>query len=628
MFRKSDIRKITIAFDKAFYHEVYLALGKAGLIHLTRFSEKDAGADTGLQSEESVTREIIAATSYALSALQLEPDTESPDVRLRNADEDEKKASGIRKKLEHAARLIGRIREKEETLARDIQYAEALERLGIDASILHKSRIIRTVFGTVENADWIVPSYERFLISRAGHFVFGLSLPAFAADMFQFLKEKGFTEKSNEVPIRPAASLQKRAGELQRRRNAVDAYTSRLKEEKGPALRQLNADYRAYEDLLKAMRMSVLSARAMFITGWMDTSERSKLLDIMQNICGGKFIIHEQKDPYAPVRLRNIRLLKPFELLVKTMGMPSGNELDPTPLTAVTYLMMFGLMFGDLGQGLVLMLCGLILRRIGRKKINEELAQAGGILLACGGSAAICGLLYGSVFSSEHLLPALWFHPTAQIMKLFFVTILMGAVFIILGLCLNIINCLINADYFEALLEKRGLAILILYIALIYFAVNYLRSGRLPESWSIGVFIFLPLAVFALRLLPGVLFFSKAKPHGLLEYVIETVMEVVEIGLSLFANTLSFIRVGAFALSHAGLSIVTYTLAGMADPSLKSAGAVIIIICGNIFIIGFEGLICGIQSLRLEYYEFFSKFFKGDGVVFAPFTLKAKTSEV
>src|SRR5512145_189016 len=299
MFRKSDIRKITIAFDKAFYHEVYLALGKAGLIHLARFSEKDAGADTGLQSEESVTREIIAATSYALNALRLEPDTESPDVRLRNTDEDEKKASGIRKKLEHAARLIGRIREKEETLARDIQYAEALERLGIDASILHKSRIIRTVFGTVENADWIVPSYERFLISRAGHFVFGLSLPAFAADMLQFLKEKGFTEKSNEVPIHPAASLQKRAGELQRRRNAVDAYTSRLKEEKGPVIRQLNADYRAYEDLLKAMRMSVLSARAMFITGWMDTSERSKLLDIMQNICGGKFIIHEQKDPYA-----------------------------------------------------------------------------------------------------------------------------------------------------------------------------------------------------------------------------------------------------------------------------------------------------------------------------------------
>jgi V/A-type H+-transporting ATPase subunit I len=73
---------------------------------------------------------------------------------------------------------------------------------------------------------------------------------------------------------------------------------------------------------------------------------------------------------------------------------------------------------------------------------------------------------------------------------------------------------------------------------------------------------------------------------------------------------------------------VTYTLAGMADPALKSAGAILIIVVGNLFIIGFEGLICGIQSMRLEYYEFFNKFFKGDGVVFSPFTLKAKASEV
>jgi V/A-type H+-transporting ATPase subunit I len=138
----------------------------------------------------------------------------------------------------------------------------------------------------------------------------------------------------------------------------------------------------------------------------------------------------------------------------------------------------------------------------------------------------------------------------------------------------------------------------------------------------------LPLMIFSLRGLLGVLFLEKAKPHSPSEYIVETIMEVVEIALGLFANTISFIRVGAFALSHAGLSIVTYTLAGMADPSLKSAGALIVIVCGNIFIIGFEGLICGIQSLRLEYYEFFSKFFKGDGVVFSPFTLPAKASEV
>jgi len=628
MFVKSDIRKIAIAFDKAFYHEVYLALGRAGLIHLTRFEKKDVVSNAGLQSEEALTREIISSTSYALNALQLEPGAESGDVRLMNVMADAAWASGIKKKLERASRIIGRIREKEEALAHDIQYADALDRLGVNARMLKKSRMLYSVFGTVENADWLAQSYERFILSKAGHFVFGLTLPAYAADMLHFLKENGFTEKSREVPALPSSALHARAEALRRRREAVENYIAQLKKERGQPLEQMNADYRTYEDMLRAMRLSVLSSRAIFVTGWMDAGERAKLLDILQSVCGGRFIFQEQKDPDAPVRLRNMRLLKPFELLVRTMGMPAGNELDPTPLTAITYVLMFGLMFGDLGQGLVLAVCGFFLKRFGQKKFKEELAQAGGILIACGASAAVCGLLYGSFFSSENIFPALWFHPTGQIMRLFFITIMMGAAFITIGLCLNIINSFINADFDEALLEKKGLAILTMYAAIIYFAVDYQKSGRLPESWSIGIFIGLPLAVFAFRGMLGAAFFQKPAPHRLSEYIVETVMEMVEIALSLFANTISFIRVGAFALSHAGLSIVTYTLAGMADPSLTSPAALLVIVCGNIFIIGFEGLICGIQSMRLEYYEFFSKFFKGDGVSFAPFTLKAKGSEV
>jgi V/A-type H+-transporting ATPase subunit I len=225
-------------------------------------------------------------------------------------------------------------------------------------------------------------------------------------------------------------------------------------------------------------------------------------------------------------------------------------------------------------------------------------------------------------------MPALWFHPTEHIMKLFAFTILMGVIFIAAGLIVNILNCILNADYTEALLEKRGLVVLVIYAFIVLAAVNFQTGGGLPVMWAISVFIGLPLILFSLRGVIGPLLFRSAKPHSISEYIIETVMDIVEIALSMFANTISFIRVGAFALSHAGLSIVTYTLAGMADPSMKSAGAIVIIITGNIFIIGFEGLICGIQSMRLEYYEFFSKFFKGEGIIFSPFTLKVKASEV
>lgn len=628
MFVKSDIRKITIAFEKAFYHEVYLALGKAGLIHLARFQEKDSVMDTGLQEEESLTREIISASAYVLNTLHLEPDKTGSSVNLVHAHEDEAFVSGVKRKLERAVRLQTKIRETRDILARNIQYAEALEAMGIDAAILQKARILQIVFGTVENTGFAVPSSAQFMIAKTGNFVFGMALPAFAADMLGFLKENGFADKSREVSQLRAENLKKRDDTLNRRGGILDEYIHRLKDEKGQALRKMNSEYTAYEEMLKAMHMSVFSSRTIFITGWMDARERAKLVEMMRTVCGGKFIVSVRKEPDAPVRLMNIRLFKPFELLVKTMGMPSNSELDPTPLAAITFVLMFGFMFGDLGQGLVLILCGLILRRFGQKKIREELVQAGGILLACGCSAAVCGLLYGSFFSSEHLLPALWFHPTGDIMKLFFMTIMMGVIFITIGFCLNIINSLLNSDYAEALLEKRGLAVLILYAAIIVFVLNFQRTGRHPELWAVSIFIFLPLILFSLRGVLGAVFFQKAKPNNISEYIIETVMDIVEIALGLFANTISFIRVGAFALSHAGLSIVTYTLAGMADPSMKSAGALMIIVIGNIFIIGFEGLICGIQSMRLEYYEFFSRFFKGDGVVFSPFTLKAKTSEV
>jgi V/A-type H+/Na+-transporting ATPase subunit I len=307
--------------------------------------------------------------------------------------------------------------------------------------------------------------------------------------------------------------------------------------------------------------------------------------------------------------------------------MPANSEIDPTPLAAITFVLVFGLMFGDLGQGLVLAMTGLILKYIGKKKAQEDLDNAGGILFICGLFAAFCGILYGNLFSSEELIPALWIRPSKSIMTLFSATILLGAVIIVVGLCVNIINAFINRNYTEALLDKKGVAVLILYSAIVLFVVMYMTKHHMPALWEIFTFIILPLIVFSLRGVIGPVLFNAKRPHDIAEYITETVMDIVEIALSMFANTVSFIRVGAFALAHAGLSIVTYTLAEMADPGLKSAASITIVVMGNIFIIGFEGLICGIQSMRLEYYEFFSKFFKGDGTSFSPFTLKAKIPE-
>ncbi len=630
MFVKSDIRRVSIALERRFYHEVYRALGEAGIIHLAPPRDRDAVMDAPLREEETRVKEILAGIEHALQTLHIEPGATAGHAI--DTARDGAFASKVQRELERVERVRSRIHETLETADRRVEYRAALDRMGIDPPALHGARLVRTVFGTVAETEWEPPTGERFVVAKANSYVCGAALPADFPAMLQFLRGYGFTDHSNEITGMSVTELEFRAETLKGRLATLDRYLVNLRKTVGPTLAELYAPYREYGEVFAAMKLSLFSAKALFIAGWMDAKDREWLFEILRGICGDRFIavVSDRRDPDAPVRLMNSRLLRPFELLVKTMGMPANSEIDPTPLTAVTFVVMFGLMFGDLGQGIVIALGGLLLRRMAKMRGDPEstIGQAGGILVACGLSAAVCGILYGSVFSNEHLIPALLFHPIENIMPLFAVTILLGVLFISLGLGVNVLNNLMNGNYTEALLEKRGLAVFILYGAVVILAVRCTLTGQGPSPWAVGAFVLFPLAVFSLRGVLGPLLFKSQKPHSAVEYIIETCVEILEIGLSMLANTVSFIRVGAFALSHAGLSIVTYTLAGIVDPAMRSVGAIIVIIVGNVFIIGFECLICLIQSMRLEYYEFFSKFFRGDGVGFVPFRLKATNPEV
>ena len=628
MFIKSDIRKVTLALEKKLGQEVFVRLGRAGILHLARLQAVEGRGDTEIAAEEALTRDILAAGSFIMNTLALQAGENSVTRKPRDPDQDSALVLRVKKILERLQRLRVRIQEKIIFTGEQLEYAEALSAMGIDPKVLKKPQLVRMVFGRVPDALTGFPEKGSFVITSSGPYVFGLSLPEALPRMLEFLKEHGFADKTGAVCGASPESLRKRAGDLQQRLRLLDQYMDRLRKEKGAALLALFSAYKGYEEVLKAMRQSAFSSKAIFITGWVDLKDKPRLLALLQEICGERFIAFFEQDSNAPVRLMNSRFFKPFELIVRIMGMPANSEMDPTPLAALTFVLIFGLMFGDLGQGLVLASLGWILKSYAGRRKQEGPAQAGGIFIACGLCAAFCGVLYGSFFSSEHLIPALWIRPAENIMTLFSFTVLLGAVVIAIGFCLNIINAFLNRNYSEALLEKKGLAVLILYGSLVVMAVRYLSYSQVPSFLEIVIFIIFPLLVFSLRGLLGPLLFKAKTPHDLAEYLTETVMEIVEIGLSLFSNTVSFIRVGAFALSHAGLSVVTYALAGMIDPGLTSPLAVLILVFGNIFIIGFEGLICGIQSMRLEYYEFFSKFYRGDGIAFSPFVLRTKIQEV
>jgi V/A-type H+-transporting ATPase subunit I len=311
----------------------------------------------------------------------------------------------------------------------------------------------------------------------------------------------------------------------------------------------------------------------------------------------------------VPVLLKNPSLLKPFQMLVSGYGMPSYNTIDPTLFVAVTFLIMFGMMFGDVGHGLVLLISGILL-----SVKSLRFKDVGKLVAACGIASAVFGVLYGSFFGVETLIPALWLKPLEGITALFKVAIGFGVVVVSLGIILNIANSVRSHSFVENFFDKSGPLVGIIYWSGIGIAVTFMMSsGRLPHPIIFfGLFI-VPLVLFLLRgpILKIVGKRRDAFPDGAGTYIMEGLVGVLEILMGYLANTVSFIRVAAFGLAHAGLFVAVFSMAELV--AAKPGGVIAswtILILGNVVIILLEGLVVTIQALRLEYYEFFGKFFK------------------
>ncbi|HET9591165.1 MAG TPA: V-type ATPase 116kDa subunit family protein [Anaerolineales bacterium] len=346
----------------------------------------------------------------------------------------------------------------------------------------------------------------------------------------------------------------------------------------------------------------------------------------------------------VPVALTTNRWLRPIQMLVTTYGRPSYGELDPTWLMALTFPLLFGAMFGDLGQGLVLFLLGIL---IDRGIILKAMSSLGLLIAYCGASAAIFGYLYGSIFGFEgHLIDeylgfhfeAPWLSPIHEILPVLSLAIDAGIVILLLSFLLGMFNNIRAKDWSHLVFGHTGLVMFGFYLAFLALLGSFLGTTAIAPRVAVAISS-LPLPWTLLAIVFGILvMFSGAfrnwmEGHrpvegsgigGFLMFFVQSFMDLFESVISLLSNTLSFVRVGAFAVAHGGLSLAIFALAGE-EPDL---GFWITIIIGNIFIIGFEGLIVGIQTMRLHYYEILGKFFHGGGMRFEPLTLTPRKEDV
>ena len=348
--------------------------------------------------------------------------------------------------------------------------------------------------------------------------------------------------------------------------------------------------------------------------GWMSKKDAEKL---QREIAMDEKVNCVEEEPgndvrsKPPTKLKNPAILKPFELFVEMYGLPAYHEMDPTLFIALTYTFMFGVMFGDVGQGACLILGGTLLYKFK----NMRLA---GVVAVAGIWSVVFGFLYGSFFGFEDAIPALWMKPMDNIMDTLMLAIGFGAGLILVAMILNMINAVRAKEYGRLFFNQSGLAGLVCYGFVVICALLFVTGNGLPAAALIGIAVGVPLAAILMKEPLSHLIEKKKDifPEGSKAmFFIEALVEGFDVVLSYATNTISFVRVGAFALSHAGMMGVVLTLAGLEKGSPNWR----IIVLGNFLVACLEGLVVGIQVLRLEYYEMFSRFYTGNGKPFVSF---------
>ena len=371
-------------------------------------------------------------------------------------------------------------------------------------------------------------------------------------------------------------------------------------------------------NLLSEIRKHAACTRESFyITGWIPEKEFNALKPILDSDKKIMYILEEPdmlKSLKPPTELKNNPLFKPFETFVRMYGLPAYNEIDPTSFVAITYSFIFGIMFGDVGQGLCLFIGGLLIYLT--KKMNLA-----AIVALAGVFSTLFGFMYGSIFGFESILKPLWLSPRENVMTMLITSVAFGVFLILVAMIINIINSIKAKDWGKVFFDTNGLAGLLFYAALISSVALIFTGHSLPGALILAVFFGIPLLLMFFKepLTHWVEKKSKIFPEHKAMFFLESFFELFEVLLSYLTNTISFLRVGAFALSHAGMMAVVMLLAGAEHGGSPN---IVVLVLGNAFVCLLEGLIVGIQVLRLEYYEMFSRFYRGNGKEFKPYKYK------
>ncbi len=490
------------------------------------------------------------------------------------------------------------------------------------------------------------PGFIMAIAPKKGRWALDSELRKFA------FQESKFPSELKGVPSEVLPAVERSLGETEAAlaglAEAKAAERARVEGE----LRSLLADLTLDVSIDTVKQGLAATGSVLTVSGWVPRKRFTEVAQGLEQITRGRMALRAYEPEEVPdvrsgkakvpVSLQHGRLVRAFERMVFSYSVPLYGTIDPTPFVAVMFVLLFAIMFGDVGQGAIALAIGLLINRGRLKGLERYRLKNFGLIFVCVGIASmITGFLYGSFFANEQVLTPLvravtgWLgRPVDRILVItegpqrilgfFGFTIGVGAVINSIGIVINIVNQVRLRDWEKAFLSKTGLAGALFFWYALSLAVRMLLGKGLSGPFIAPLAV--PLAALFFRE-PLYRLLCGKRPvlkEGFLTFFMEGIVEILESVTYYVSNSVSFLRVAAFAMAHAVLSLIVFDLSAMVGTAPGGiVYQVLIVVVGNLVIIVLEGLIVTIQVVRLQYYEFFSKFFTETGEEFKPFTLHA-----
>ena len=595
--------RVKIEIEPVYGNVVLELIGKIGSLHIDKTKTLLSN-----EAEASRVKMLLALVQKYMTQLEVKPRRSGPssvsDIE-HLLDGTEENLLVIGRKMDD---LSLRLKESKEERERFEKAATVKLALGTVIDMDRLSRDLKTIkmrigIVTMEAAELLrlALKHKKLLLIDRSLFEQTSAVAVFyeeedAEDVSRALVTLKVNEISLDYFSQQAFDLQKQREEQATfdKQKMVDRYTQQLQ--------SMESQLYALHALENAKSSLKKGDNGLILEGWIPQSVSREFVKKIDHAT----VTFLSSEGEAPVLLDTPLALKPFEKLISNFSYPRYGEVNPVMPFAFSFLLLFGIMFGDVGHGFVIALVGWLV-----KKQSSEYSDLGQIYYLSGISSLFFGFLYSSVFGVHDLLPQILFTPIENIQMTIMFSIGIGIAIITLSFFLYILTAIKRKELSMLFVGEGSLLWLLAYWFIIGIFVKSIVQN-LDITYELMILSLLLLVIFVQMVRK-----TAQKTQAVIDFFREFMDSIT--------NTISFLRVGAFALAHGALFMAVFSMAKMISETYgESFFYWLLIIVGNVVIIVLEGVIVTIQTLRLEYYEFFKRFFKGGGTPYRPYNLSSK----